>query len=142
MAAVVVTAAKVAPVYPNSSSTLIRDCTALEAIATAGLSLYLDPTTGKVGLCDADAAGKQQFYGLSLRGAAIGETLSVLVRGEVYGFTLSGNYASLVYQGDTAGALSDTVGTMTVNVGKVVPINDSGKTKVLFVNADLLRAWS
>jgi hypothetical protein len=142
MAAVTVTAAQVAPVYPNSTSTLIRDCTALEAIATAGQSVYLDPTTGKVGLCDANVSGKEQFYGISLRSAAAGETLKVLVRGEVYGFTLSGSYASLVYQGDTAGELADAAsGTKTINVGKVVPINDSSKTKVLFITADLLRNW-
>lgn len=142
MAAIVVTAARVSPVYPNSTSTLIRDCTALEAI-TQGQSVYLDPTTGKVGLCDANASGKEQFYGIALKAAAAaGETLKVLIRGEVYGFTLAGNYASLVYQGDTAGELADAASaTKTVQVGKVVPINDSSKSKVLFVTGDLLRNW-
>jgi hypothetical protein len=141
MAAVTVTAAKVAPVYPNSTSTLIRDFTALEDI-TAGQSLYIDPTTGKVGLCDANSAGKEQFIGIALSTKKAGETLKVIVRGEVYGFTLTGNYASLVYQGDTAGELADAAsGTKTVDVGKVMPINDPSKTKVLFVTADLLRNW-
>jgi len=141
MAAIVVTAARVAPVYPNSPTTIIRAFTALVAILK-GQSLYLDPTTGKVGLCDANDAGKEQFLGIALRTAAIGETLNVLIQGEVYGFTLAGAYGSFAYQGDVAGELADAVSaTKTVGVGRVMPINDTDKTKVLFVTADLIRNW-
>lgn len=85
MADLTVTAASVAPVYPNSSITLIRTFTALAAI-TAGQSVFVDPTTGKTDLCDADSAGKEQFAGIALRTVAIGEPVRVLMRGECYGF--------------------------------------------------------
>lgn len=141
MAAIVVTAARVAPVYPNSPSTLIRAFTALVAIAK-GQSVYGDPTTAKVGLCDANVSGAEQFLGIALRTVGVGETLNVLMRGECYGFTLAGAYYSLAFQGDTAGELADAAsGSKTVQVGRVVPINDADKTKVLFINADLLRNW-
>jgi hypothetical protein len=141
MAAIVVTAARVAPVYPNSTSTLIRAFTALVAIAK-GQSVYGDPTTGKAGLADANDAGKEQFLGIALRTVAIGETFNVLMRGEVYGFTLAGAYFAPVFQGDVAGELADAASaTKTVRVGKIMPINDTDKTKVLFVTADVLNNW-
>lgn len=142
MADLTVTAASVAPVYPNSSITLIRTFTALAAI-TAGQSVFVDPTTGKTDLCDADSAGKEQFAGIALRTVAIGEPVRVLMRGECYGFDLSGlDYWDIAYASGTAGALADAAnGTKTVNAGRVVPINDSDKTKVLFIMSDLLRNW-
>jgi hypothetical protein len=141
MADIALTAAQIRPVYPNSTSTLIRAGTALVDI-TIGQSVYIDPTTGKLGVCDANVSGHEQFAGIALRTAAAGETFNRLVRGEIYGFTISGlNYAAILYQSDTAGALADAAGTKTVNVGKVVPINDASQTKVLYVEADLLRAW-
>ena len=142
MADIAVTAAQVAPVYPNSPTTVIRDYTCHVAV-TIGQSVYGDPTTGKVGLADANDAGKEQFLGIALSTKAIGETVKVLERGEIYGFDLSGvNYFGLVYQGDTAGTLSTTAsGTKTVDVGKCVPVNDFSKTKILYVQGDLLRNW-
>lgn len=142
MAAITSTAARVAPVFANSPSTIIRAYTALAAIV-AGQSVFGDPTTGKVDLCDANDTGKEQFLGIALRTVAAGETLNVLERGEVYGFDLSAvSYFGLVYQADVAGQLSTTVSaTKTINVGRVVPVNDSDKTKILRVNADILRNW-
>ena len=141
MADIVVTAARVAPVYPNSPSTLIRAFTTLEAV-TAGQGAYGDPTTGKAGVADANAAGKQQFLGIFLHDKGAGESCNVLMKGEIYGFTLAGNYFTQVFLSDTAGALADAAGTMTVGVGKVFPINDPDKTKVLFVDWDPTRVWT
>lgn len=142
MADLSVTAASVEAVFPDSASTVIRNFTSLNGIS-AGQSFFVDPTTGKADLCDANNAGHEQFAGIALRTVAAGETFRGLVRGEVYGFDLSGiNYWGLVYQSDTAGALNDTAsGTKTVQVGRVVSLNDSGKSKVLFVSADMTRNW-
>ena len=95
-----------------------------------------------VGGDQANAAGQQQFAGICLTTKGAGETTSVLVRGEVYGFTLTGAYFSAVFVSDTAGSLADAAGTMTVNVGKIVPINDPDMTKVLYIEADWLRVWT
>lgn len=140
MADIAVTAAQVGLVFPDEAERF--DADALVTI-TAGQSLYVDPTTGKVGLCDANDAGKEQFAGIALNGGGAGQGISVLRRGHVYGYTLSGmNYAALAYQGDTAGALADAASaTKTVRVGKVQALNDANKTKVLFVDATMTANW-
>lgn len=142
MADLAVTGASVAPVFPNSPTTVKRNFTCLVDISV-GQSVYIDPTTGKVGLADADAAGHEQFAGVALHTKKAGETVEVQMQGEIYGFDLSGiNYAGLVYQSGTAGAFADTAnGTKTVQVGRVVPLNDSAKSKVLYIQADRLRNW-
>lgn len=119
----------------------IRDMIAVEAI-TAGQPVY-QTTAGKAGVADANAAGKQQFRGIALKDAAAGQPVPVLKRGFISGFVLSGvAYDGLVYLSDTAGSLADAAGTMTVNCGRVCAKTDPDLTKILYVEADWLRAWA
>jgi len=106
---------------------------------TAGQALY-QRTDGAYGLADANAAGAQQFRGVALETAKAGGTVSMLKRGILAGYTL-GTYDDVVYLSDTAGAFSDTVGTLEVLCGRVTSINDPAKTEVLYVEADWLRQW-
>ena len=139
MADITVTAAQVAALFPEKAE--IVDMIAAEAI-TAGLAVYQD-TNGKAGIADANASGKQQFRGIALNAAGAGQAVSVLVRGHVAGFAVSGmNGDAIAYLSDTAGALGTTNGTMTVNCGRVACLTDSSLTKVLYICADWLRAWS
>ena len=138
MADITVTAAKVAPVFPEKAE--IFDMIAAEAI-TKGQAVY-QTTAGKAGVADANASGKQQFRGIALNAAAAGAAVSVLKKGHLSGFTLSGNYDSAAYLSDTAGALADAAGTMSVLCGRVMALTDKDLTKVLYVDADWLRAWS
>jgi hypothetical protein len=138
MADITVTAAKVALVNPDKAEVI--DMIAAEAL-TAGQAVYLT-ATGKAGLADANAAGKQQCRGIALKKAAAGEVVSVLVKGMAYGFTLAGNYDTSVYLSDNAGALADAAGTMTVVVGRVFPLTDKDLTKVLYVNCSPERIWA
>ena len=63
--------------------------------------------------------------------------------GFLSGYGLSGvAYDGLVYVSDNVGKISDTVGTKTVNVGRVVGMTDPDVTKILFVIADWLRTWA
>lgn len=139
MADITVTASQVAVVYPDKAE--IVQMIASAAI-TAGQAVYIVAATGKAGVADANGSGTQQFRGIALNAAAAGGGVSVLKQGHVYGFTLAGNYDSLAYLSDTAGALADAAGTMTVNVGRVVALPNADATKVLYVAADWLRAWS
>lgn len=140
MADIAVTATRVAAVHPQRAT--IYDFEAAEAI-TAGQAVYV-LTTGKVGVADANAAGKQQFRGIALNSAPAGGGVSVLKSGYIWGFTVSAlNGDALVYLSDTAGALADAAGTMSVSVGRVVAIPEvGGPVKALHVEADWLRAWA
>ena len=137
MADVTVTASQVAVVYPLKAE--IFNGIATESV-TAGQALYMT-SAGKYGVADANASGKQQVRGIALNAAGAGQAVSVLRRGHVAGFTL-GTYDSLVYLSDTAGALADAAGTMSVKVGRVDAISDTALTKVLFVDVNLLTVWA
>ena len=105
-----------------------------------GDAIYMN-SNGKLAKADANAAGLKQFAGIVV--AKQGRGVTVLKRGRAYGFDLSGlAYFAPVYLSDTAGAIGTAAGTLAVNVGKVVPMSDSDKTKVLYVDADWLRVWS
>lgn len=117
------------------------DMIATEAI-TKGQLVY-QTSAGKAGVADANASGKQQARGIALKSVAAGEPVPVLRRGYIAGFDISSlNYDVAVYLSDTAGALADAAGTMTVNCGRVVSMTDPDLSKILFVDFDWLRAWS
>lgn len=139
MAAVALTAAQVAPVHPLKAE--IYDFIAAATI-TQGQAVYC-ASTGKVNLASAGAAGTKQFRGIALSGAAAGQGVSVLVRGFVYGFTVSGlTIEDIIYLSDTAGGLDTSAGSATVNVGRILALpNSNTLTKVLWVQADYLRSW-
>jgi len=139
MADITVTAGKVGAVFPTKAD--IHDRIAAETI-TKGQALYI-ASDGKVGLADANAAGKQQFRGIALNGGGAGQAISVLERGHIAGYDLSGlNADALVYLSDTAGALADGAGTMEVPVGRVVCLSDANLTKVIFIDTSWLTNWS
>jgi len=137
---IVITAAQIGAVYPQRAE--IYDFIAAETI-TKGQAVCFNATYGTVEVADANLAGNQQFRGIALEGGGTAQVIPVLVRGHCYGFTLSGmSYDDIAYLSDTVGALSTAVGTMTVNCGRVVALPDKDKTKVLFIDADYLRAWA
>jgi hypothetical protein len=143
MSDVALTAAAIAAVRPLDPLTIIIPVIANEAV-TAGQAAYL-ASTGKYGVADANASGKEQFRGIFLGAAAAGQQVDLFVRGYIYGFTISGlAYDALVYLSDTAGALADAAGSMTVRCGRVVPLTDSSLTKVLYIDAlpGLITSWA
>lgn len=140
MSDIALTAVQVAPVYPATAD--IISVTLAEAV-TQGQILY-QLTAGTFGIADANASGKQQARGVALAAGGAGQTISMLRKGECYGFTVSSmNADAIVYLSDTAGALADAAGTMTVNCGRITVVPQSGSAvKVIFFNFDWLRAWS
>lgn len=138
MADIAVTAARVGLIDPIKS--LVKSYIATETI-TKGQAVYI-LTTGKVGVADANASGKQQFRGIALNGGGAGQAIDVLHEGDVYGFTLNGNADSIAYLSNTAGALSTTAGSMSVACGRVVCLADSSLTKVLRVFTRWSADWS
>lgn len=130
MSDLTVTAAQVAVVYPAHAE--IYPMEAAETI-TAGQALYID-TNGKAALADGNGSGTLQFIGIALNGGGAGQAIDVLVRGAVYGFTLTGvAYGAPAYMSNTAGALADSGSFIA---GRVIPINNTGTlTKVLYVQS-------
>lgn len=139
MADIVVTAARVAPIWPNKCE--IYSFEAAETI-TKGQALYIT-SAGKVGVADANASGKEQFRGVALNGGGAGQTIDCLRKGAVAGYTLTSQaYDAEIFLSDTVGAFADAAATMNVSIGRVMAMNDSGTlTKVLYVDADWLRTW-
>ena len=138
MADIVVTADKVGLV--DATKAEITNYIATETI-TRGQAVYR-LTTGKAGVADANAGGKQQFRGIALNGAGAGQAVAVCEDGELSGFTVTGNADALIYLSDTAGALADGVGTMTVPVGRIVVKADKDLTKVIRVSISKLAQWA
>jgi hypothetical protein len=137
MAVIALVAANVSRVQPQTDE--VYGVTLTEAV-TVGQVLY-QLTTGKFGIADADVAGKQQARGIALAAGAAGQTVPMLVRGLVGGFTVSSLNADVqVFLSDTAGALDTSAGTMNVVCGRVFATPDG--TKILRVDFDWLRAWS
>jgi len=129
MADITVTAAQVGLVDPLKA--IVKSYLAGVTI-TKGQAVYIN-SAGKLALADGNSAGCYQFRGIALNGGALNQAIDVCEEGELYGFTLAGAYDSLVYVSDTVGALADAAGTVTIAAGRVVPLSDSGITKVLRV---------
>lgn len=131
MADLTVTAAQVAPVFPENAE--IYDFIAA-ATLTAGQPVYIN-ASGKADVADGNGSSPaNRFRGIALMAASAGKAVSVLQRGAVYGFTLSSlAYDAAVYVSDTAGSLADAAGTTSLAVGKVMPLSDKDISKVLYV---------
>lgn len=135
MGDIALTAAKIAVVNPEDA--WIVNCVAGTTI-TAGQFVYGIVASGKVGLADENASAETSYvYGMALTGGVDGQTIQVLRRGLVEGFTLTGHaYWLACSLSNTAGALLDT-GATTNTVARIVPLTDAALTKVLLVDCTL-----
>ena len=133
MTAIALTAAQIARIFPGQDE--VFDFEAAVTI-TKGQALYIT-SAGKVDLYDSNGSGTLQFAGIALTGGGAGSAISVLKRGVVYGFTVSGlAYWAPLYGSNTAGSIDDAAGASSVIVGRVIPMNDSGTlTKVTYIDA-------
>jgi len=110
----------------------------LAVAVTRGQALY--QSTAGFGVADANDSGKQQFRGIALDAGAIGQTISMIKRGYVSGFGVSGlDDDAILYLSDTAGALADGAGTMTVICGRVITLAD---TKLAYIDARWAFIWT
>ena len=105
------------------------------ATITAGQAVYLDSTTGKLALADANAAGAEarQPIGIALNGGAANQPVMVQTAGEVtIGATLTAGLA--YYLSDTPGGICP-VGD--IGSGEYVCLVGIAKsTSVLSINID------
>lgn len=111
---------------------------AVEAIS-AGQAVRLDTSTGKFTKANGSSSGEARIYGIATKTVAAGEPVTAIRKGVLDGFALSGlNYDAAIYLSDTDGTLANTTGTVSVEVGRVIP--GAGVTlgtsfdKILFVD--------
>ena len=132
-----VTAAKVGRVFPQNDEVI---SVKLYETVTAGQAAY-QTTAGLFGLCDTNAAGLQQFRGVFLQGGGAGQTVPMLKRGCVEGLGVSSlNGDAVIYASDTAGALADAAGTLTVVAGRVFVLPNG--SKVAYIDAQWAQIWA
>lgn len=133
MADIALTAAQVSPVNENeyeawtliAAAAITRGQTV--AIDTAGKAIVGDASTGVV--------PGNNVRGIALNAAGIGDAVTIMVHGALYGFTLTQAYDAAIYNSNTAGALSDAAGDVSMVIGRVKPMHDGATpTKVLYVN--------
>lgn len=89
---------------------------------------YIPSSTGagKVNKADATDATKGRAVGLVTAAVKAGHPVTVLKKGVVDGFDLSGlDYGASVFLSDTPGALADAAGTQNVKVGFVQAVAES-----------------
>jgi hypothetical protein len=107
---------------------ILRTLQATEAI-TAGQTGYI-LTTGKVGVADANAAGKQQTRVIAFEDVASGAWGRFIGPGAIIaGYTTAANYDDPLFQSDTAGAIADAAGTLSVPIGLVYPVAGAAGTE-------------
>lgn len=132
MAAVTLTAAQVALVFPDRAEVVPAIAA---AVTTVGQAKYYD-TDGNVASTLAGTTAANAFHGVALKAAGAGQAIDLVHRGHLYGFDLSNvAYGGTVYAGTAAGAYSDSAVGGTVPVGICVPLTDPDRTKVLYVMA-------
>lgn len=104
-----------------------------------GDAVALD-ANGRAAKASANTAGVDNFLGIVVK--VQGKAVSVLKKGRVAGFAVDSlAYGAQVYVADTAGTLADTASaSKTILAGRVVPVADDARTKVLYIDADWLAA--
>jgi hypothetical protein len=135
MGDIAVTAAKIAPCFPEKAEIF----SGIAGVTiTAGQAVYVIAASGKLGLADEDASAEASFvWGIALNGGGAGQAIDVLRRGHCYGFTVGAlAWALPCSLSATAGALLDTGATTNI-VGRVVALSDADLTRVLFVDCTL-----
>lgn len=142
MSVIALTVAQVAAI-PSSLGLEIFSFKTSEAIAK-GEAVYFDTATGTIGVADASDSNHQQIRGVALEGVASGQSVDVLKRGLLAGYTVSSmSYDDKVYLSDTAGDLDTANGSMTVECGRIVAVpDDPNLTAVIYLDCDWLRDWS
>lgn len=139
MADITVTTSQLGVIYPDLAEMYAYDCA--EAV-TRGQGLY-KTSTGPVGVSAANDATKRQARGIALNKGYTGQAITLLKRGHVEGFDVSGlNVDARLYLSNTAGAIADSAGATSIVVGRVDVINVSGtKKKVAYFNFDWNTQW-
>lgn len=134
MAVIASTAARISRIMPQTDEVYNFIC---GVAITAGQAVHLN-SSGNLILSNGGAAGTAKCVGIALESGEIGQAISVLKSGWIAGFTLAGAYGDKAYLSNTAGAVDDAAGTVSVVIGSVLTLADRSRTKVLYIDANWL----
>jgi hypothetical protein len=104
----------------------------------AGAAVRID-SNGKFVQCDGTTAGNAKAYGIAVKRATVGNGLTAIKRGILFGFDFSSQaFWSDIFVSDNVGELADAAGTSPKIVGQVVPhpahVRGGTALKCLLVN--------
>jgi len=120
MAAITPTTAATADHKLNIVESIEQHTLVAAAAITAGDPVRLD-SAGKVIKGLGTTAPNANVIGIAIRTVVAGEAVTVLSKGKVDGYDLSGRaFGDTLYVADAGGA-ADTVGTVTKAIGRVFP---------------------
>lgn len=106
---------------------------------TAGAAVRIN-TSGQFVGADGGAAGTADVYGLATRTVKAGEALTAIKQGKLAGYDFASQaFNAPIYLSDTGtnvGTLGDSAGTVTVQLGRVIPGSGdtAGTDKILGVD--------
>lgn len=105
-----------------TSSPTVQHTLPAAAAITAGAPVFVN-TAGKFAVADAVTVGARGFFGIATRTVAAGESLTALRRGIMDGWDLSAlAHDAPVFISNTAGALDSAAGTLSIQIGRVLPV--------------------
>jgi hypothetical protein len=107
----------------------------------AGAPVYID-SNGKFVEGDGSAAGTADVYGIAIERCVAGQACTAIKRGIVSGYDFSADaFWSKMYVSDTAGVVGNTAGTVSKEVGRVIPVHShirgGSPLKALLVEVNL-----
>jgi hypothetical protein len=89
---------------------------------TAGQGVFVN-SAGKFALASGATVGARGFFGVATRTCAAGEACTALRRGIMDGWDLSAlAHDAPVFVSNTDGALDSAAGTLSIQIGRVLPV--------------------
>lgn len=119
----------------------IRDIREAETLAVGDV-VYVT-AAGKALKANADGVAPLKAQGRGIVTMRTGSTVSVMKRGYLAGYDLSGlDYDAQVFISETPGKLATVAGTIPVPCGRVSCLTNDSQTKILYVEFDWINQFA
>ena len=130
MADFALTAADIRPALDQGAEIVDYVC---GVTITKGQVVYV-VAAGTLALADANDAGLLQAIGIALHNGVAGDSISVMKKGYLYGYTITQDRGTHVWLSNTVGKLADAAGGVAQPVGRIANLPDKPNyTKIMYV---------
>jgi hypothetical protein len=80
-------------------------------------------SNGDFAAADASVAGTADVYGITVRKVKAGQAVTAIARGVLSGFNFAAqSFGKDIFLSDDAGRIADGAGTVSVRIGRVIPV--------------------